>query len=102
MRTQALIPRLLLALCLLFAQQVLAAHAVAHTAKHASQQDSAPGQAKLCDACVLSAQLNDALVSQAALLVDDRAPVACIAQAVTAHRPQPARPYRSRAPPAHP
>lgn len=100
MRFQALVFRLLLALCLLFAQQVLAAHAVAHTAKHASQQDSAPGHAKLCDACVLSAQLNDTLISQAALLVDDRAPVACIAQAIAARHPHPARPYRSRAPPA--
>jgi hypothetical protein len=102
MRAQALISRLLLALCLLFAQQVATAHGVAHAAKAASQQDSAPGHAKLCDVCVLSAQLNDALVGDAALLADVRAPVACIAQAVTAYRPQPARPYRSRAPPAHP
>jgi hypothetical protein len=88
--------------CALFAQQVATAHGVAHAAKAASQQDSAPGHAKLCDVCVLSAQLNDALVGDAALLADVRAPVACIAQAVTAYRPQPARPYRSRAPPAHP
>jgi hypothetical protein len=102
MRTQALIPRLLVALCLLFSQQVLAAHAVTHTAKVASQQDSTPGHAKLCEVCVLSAQLNDALVGQAAMLVDVRAPVTCIAQAITARRPQSTRPYRSRAPPARP
>jgi hypothetical protein len=89
-------------LCLLFAQQVLVAHAVAHAAKAASQQDSAPGHAKLCDACVLSAQLNDALVGQAALLADVRAPICCVAHAGASHRPQPARAYRSRAPPAHP
>jgi hypothetical protein len=102
MRIQTLVSRLLLALCLLFAQQVLIGHAVAHTVTASSQQDSAPGDAKLCEACVLSAQLNDALVSQAALLVDDRAPVACIARATASHCLQPARPYRSRAPPARP
>jgi uncharacterized coiled-coil protein SlyX len=101
MRTRSLVFRLLLALCLLFAQQVLVAHAVAHTVKAASQQDTAPGHGKLCEACVLSAQLNDALVGQAALLVDVRAPLACIAQAVSALHPRPTRSYRSRAPPAH-
>ena len=101
MRIQTLVSRLLLALCLLFAQQVLAGHAVAHTFKAASQQDSTHGHAKLCEACVLSAQLNDALIGQAALLLDVRAPVACVAHATASHCPQPARPYRSRAPPAH-
>jgi hypothetical protein len=102
MRTRALIPRLLLALCLLFAQQVLAAHAAAHTAQVASQKDSTPNHAKLCEACVLSAQLHDALVGQAALLLDVRAPGACVARTAASHSPQPARSYRSRAPPARP
>lgn len=98
MRIPSLLARLAVALCLLLSQQGLIAHAVTHTLKEA-QRDSTPDKTRVCDVCVLSAQIKDALLSQARLVIEPMPQPRIETTPCTARDPSPTRPYRSRAPP---
>jgi hypothetical protein len=89
---------LALALCLLLSQQGLVAHAISHTVK-AAQQDSTSDKNRVCDVCVLSAQLKDALLDQARLVVEAMPQPRSEATDWTARVPAAVPAYRSRAPP---
>jgi hypothetical protein len=98
MRAPSLLIRLVLAACLLLSQQALVAHAISHTVK-AVQQDSTPDKHRVCDLCVLSAQLKDALLDQAKLVVEAMPQPRVQASAWAARVPSTSPAYRSRAPP---
>jgi hypothetical protein len=100
MRPPRLLVQLLLTFTLLFAQQAVSVHAVWHLAAQASKQDSLPEHPKVCDKCILSAQLNDVLLGQAALLETDSPQPALTRTGGSVHIPAPTRPFSSRAPPS--
>jgi hypothetical protein len=97
-RAPPLIIRLTLALCLLLSQQALLAHTISHAVK-ATQQDSAPDKHRICDLCVLSAHLKDALLGQAKLVVDAMPQPRVESTTWAARVPGAIPAYRSRAPP---
>jgi hypothetical protein len=98
MRAPSLLIRLVLAACLLLSQQALVAHAISHTVQ-SSQKDSAPDKNRVCDVCVLSAHLKDALLGQSKLVFEAMPQPRVQASAWAARVPSTSPAYRSRAPP---
>lgn len=90
---------LLLAFALLLAQQAMLGHWATHLSKPASTQDRQVPDNKVCDDCVLSAQLASALVGKVALFDPDRGNVGNIFHAPRGFIPTPVRAFSSRAPP---
>lgn len=97
-----LLPFLLLAFALLFAQQGAAIHALSHLAEPLpshSQQDKQLPHSPACDKCVVYAGVGTALASSALLIPATVAQISHLAVTPPALLSQPVRLYHARAPP---
>jgi hypothetical protein len=90
----------LFAFALLLAQQAMLGHWATHLGKPASSQDQKVPDNKVCDYCVLSAQLASALVGKVVVVGADPAGIASVFPALRGFSPRPLRAFSSRAPPA--
>lgn len=97
-----LLPFLLLAFALLFAQQGAAVHALSHLAEPLpaqSQQDKQLPHSPACDKCVVYAGVGSALASSGLNIPSAAVHAQYIATTPPALLSQPARLYHARAPP---
>lgn len=98
-----LLPFLLLAFALLFAQQGAAIHALSHLngpQSNHSQQDKQLPHSPACDKCVVYAGVGAALASGAMAIPAAAAPTPRLAITPPVPLTQPARLYHARAPPS--
>lgn len=98
-----LLPFLLLAFALLFAQQGAALHALSHLGEPLptqSQQDKHLPHSQACEKCVVYAGVGSAVGASALTLPSCSVVAAHLASAATAFQPQATQPYLSRAPPS--
>lgn len=63
MKLQRICTTLFIALCLLFAQQGMAAHMLGHAFEQLRQKHSTPAKADSCDKCAAYAQIGSALTA---------------------------------------
>ena len=93
--------RMLLVLLLLAGQYTGYAHAITHLADPAPTRDGAPVEgAKVCDLCLLSGHLSDALVASTQFLRAPAPPLPRFITELLGHTPRLLRAFYSRAPPA--
>ncbi len=98
-----LLPFLLLALTLLFAQQGAAMHALSHLGEALpahSQQDKKLPHSPACDKCVVYAGVGGAVAASKLVIPSATVHVPPVAAIQPALPSQPARPYQARAPPS--
>ncbi len=97
-----LLPFLLLAFALLFAQQGAAMHALSHLAEPLSshsQQDKQLPHSPACDKCVVYAGVGSAITSSSLNIPAEALHFRHVAPRRASILSQPARPYLARAPP---
>ena len=89
---------LLLAVALLVAQQAMLGHWATHLSKPPTQDQPLPDN-KVCDDCVLSAQLASALLGKVALFEPERGDAGKLVHTPRGFVPAAIRAFSSRAPP---
>ena len=99
MFTKRALIHVLLAFALLVAQQAMLGHWTTHLGKPAPTQDRQLPDNKVCDDCVLSAQLASALVGKVAVFDPARGDPANVFHTPRGFIPTPVRAFSSRAPP---
>ena len=90
----------LLAFAMLLAQQVMLAHAATHLGQPPVSQDKQPLPHKVCEQCMLSAQLGGLLVGKTLTFDAPRGVTALLPENPRVVHGPTLRAFRSRAPPA--
>ena len=99
MAAKRVLIHVLLALALLLAQQTIVAHAATHLAKPPASEDQQLPKHKLCELCLLSAQLCGAAPGKLLSVEAPREAAGLAAQHQASFCGSTPRAFRSRAPP---